>query len=347
MTDLLSLIEQDTALRRVASTGGGEYAGPCPFCGGTDRFRVWPDHPDGPRWRCMGTKAGRNGCGRGGDAIAYLVERGDLTKAEAYKARHSGDVTMPTGMTRTRKSVDTAPVRHQTNSPPRAWQEQARLFVGYCQEQLHPDVGREALDYLHERGLRDETIRRWGLGWHANDRWCDPERWGLDGGKMVWLARGVVIPWLVEGATWHVKVRRFDGKPKYVRVRGGQPTLFGLDFVTGKRVVVICEGELDAVLLWQEAGDLVDVVAVGSKGAKIPLPFLAHLAGAARWLVALDNDADDKANEWGAYSARVRRVRPLHGNDLTDFYQAGGDLRAWVTFHRERLDAQIALNFDN
>ncbi len=125
-------------------------------------------------------------------------------------------------------------------------------------------------------------------------------------------------------------------------MRGGQPALFGLDFVTGKRVVVICEGELDAVLLWQAACDLVDVVAIGSKGAKIALPFLAYLAGAARWLVAMDNDADDQANEWGAYSARVRRARPLQGNDLTDFYQAGGDLRAWVTFHLEHLDAQAA-----
>ncbi|MBV9711108.1 MAG: hypothetical protein JO011_09365, partial [Ktedonobacteraceae bacterium] len=41
--NLYELISQNTSLRRVASTHGGEYAGPCPFCGGTDRFRVWPD----------------------------------------------------------------------------------------------------------------------------------------------------------------------------------------------------------------------------------------------------------------------------------------------------------------
>jgi hypothetical protein len=195
---------------------------------------------------------------------------------------------------------------------------------------------------LHRRGLTGDTILRWGLGWHGKDQWREPEQWGLNGGKKVWLARGVVIPWTVEGRTWHVKVRRFDGKPKYVRVRGGRPALFGLDFLTGKRAVVICEGELDAVLLWQAAGDLVDVVAIGSKGAKIALPFLAHLAGATRWLAAMDNDADDQANEWNTYSARVRRVRPLQGNDLTDFYQAGGDLRAWVIFHLEHLDVQTA-----
>ena len=34
-------------LRRVATTSGGEWSGPCPGCGGTDRLRVWPDHPCG------------------------------------------------------------------------------------------------------------------------------------------------------------------------------------------------------------------------------------------------------------------------------------------------------------
>lgn len=41
--DLLSLIQRDVRLKRVAGTHGGEYAGPCPFCGeGEDRLRVWP-----------------------------------------------------------------------------------------------------------------------------------------------------------------------------------------------------------------------------------------------------------------------------------------------------------------
>lgn len=43
--DLIALIGPDTALHKAARiTGRGvEYQGPCPFCGGTDRFRVQPD----------------------------------------------------------------------------------------------------------------------------------------------------------------------------------------------------------------------------------------------------------------------------------------------------------------
>ncbi len=207
MTDLLSLVEQDTTLQRVASTNGGEWYGPCPLpgCGGVDRFRVWPDHPGGPRWWCRK-------CRRSGDMIAYLVERGDITKTEAWKLRRGGDVTSPITMTKPRRE----PAKPaSTHYPPSAiWQERARLFVSYCQERLHSDAGQVALDYLHRRGLTGDTILRWGLGWHSRDRWREPEQWGLNGGKKVWLARGVVIPWTVEGATWHVKIRRFDGKPK-------------------------------------------------------------------------------------------------------------------------------------
>ena len=32
--DLLAIVSVDTPLKRVAATSGGEYAGPCPFCGG-------------------------------------------------------------------------------------------------------------------------------------------------------------------------------------------------------------------------------------------------------------------------------------------------------------------------
>jgi len=40
--DLLQLVG-DSGLKRVVATNGGEWAGACPFCGGRDRFRVWPE----------------------------------------------------------------------------------------------------------------------------------------------------------------------------------------------------------------------------------------------------------------------------------------------------------------
>ena len=42
-SDLLALVEQDGFRAAQKSTSrGGQYNGPCPWCGGTDRFRVQP-----------------------------------------------------------------------------------------------------------------------------------------------------------------------------------------------------------------------------------------------------------------------------------------------------------------
>ena len=54
-------------LRRVCSTNGGEWAGPCPLCGGEDRFRVWPTPREGyPRAWCRQ-------CRTVGDALHWAV----------------------------------------------------------------------------------------------------------------------------------------------------------------------------------------------------------------------------------------------------------------------------------
>ncbi|WP_342452329.1 primase-helicase zinc-binding domain-containing protein [Desulfovibrio desulfuricans] len=48
----------------MKAKGPHEFAGPCPECGGEDRFIVWPDKPNGGGYWCRG-------CGRQGDAIQY------------------------------------------------------------------------------------------------------------------------------------------------------------------------------------------------------------------------------------------------------------------------------------
>jgi hypothetical protein len=222
------------------------------------------------------------------------------------------------------------------------WDTSAALAVVEALERdLWAEVGEKARGWLAGRGILQETARVWRLGYNLRKR-------SIAG---LIVPRGVVIPCFIGDAVWYVKVRRavpegpaYDPKkhgPKYKAIKGSKVAglLFGLDRLSGKKTVVICEGEFDAILLHQEAGDLVDVVAIGSKPNKPAFPFLFPLVGATRWLVALDTDADKEANWWGEYSARVRRVRPLQGKDLTDFHQAGGDLRAWVTYHLERLDA--------
>lgn len=67
--DVTSIVELlgGTQLRRVARTNGGEWAGPCPLCGGEDRLRTWPRPPSGhPRAWCRQCRAS-------GDALEWAV----------------------------------------------------------------------------------------------------------------------------------------------------------------------------------------------------------------------------------------------------------------------------------
>ena len=81
MSNLFTFVNQDTAVKRVAASSGGEYAGPCPWCGGEDRFRVWPEHPrsESGRYWCRQ-------CNRSGDGITYLREMHGMSFRDACRA---------------------------------------------------------------------------------------------------------------------------------------------------------------------------------------------------------------------------------------------------------------------
>jgi putative DNA primase/helicase len=71
--DILTLAQRFSALKRV---GASEWVGPCPVCGGTDRFSV---NIKKQLWNCRG-------CGKGGDAIGLAQHAGGATFAEAVAA---------------------------------------------------------------------------------------------------------------------------------------------------------------------------------------------------------------------------------------------------------------------
>ena len=325
--DIVDVVGHYVTLKRA----GHNFKALCPFHSEkTPSFVVFPENQN---WKCFG-------CEEGGDVLDFVqqIENWDFPTTLQEMARQAGvEMPQPPRLLRRNGNGNTVANSQEKaekeSAPPPAWREMAEAFVVYCQSLLFK-VDNEGLDHLRRRGLTDDTIQAWGLGWHDKPRRRQASKWGLKD-KPIYLARGVVIPWRVDGEeVRHIKTRLFedwgDKTPKYIRVRGGKPTLYGLDHLTSKETVVICEGELDAVLLWQEAGDLVDVVAIGSKGSRPPLDALFRLVGASRWLIALDTDAEAEAYRWGKFSSRVQRARVPDGKDVTEFHQAGGDLRAWI-----------------
>jgi DNA primase len=218
--NLLALASQETMLKRVAASGGGEWAGACPFCGGKDRFRVQPHHPGGGRWLCRGCSDGK-----WQDVIAYAQRLWPGLEFRAVCERLAGGAGM-IAHSRSQSKAASASIpaspsfpipssfnMHAYRAPSADWQSAARNAIGTCVRALWGGAGGAALDYLRRRGLKDETIRYWRLGYspgftvspsplremgQGGEGGSPPSAFrgkGTgDGGGRLYLPRGVLIP---------------------------------------------------------------------------------------------------------------------------------------------------------
>ncbi|MBV9258711.1 MAG: hypothetical protein JO215_11905, partial [Ktedonobacteraceae bacterium] len=243
--NLYELISQNTSLRRVASTHGGEYAGPCPFCGGTDRFRVWPD-AEQPSFWC------RN-CGKHGDAIQYLRERDGLS---FRAARAVAEVLFEEGLPvqqipEKNKGKPISPAKpacplSDDGSPSWEWQTEAKSLCRLGYRTLWSPQGSEALAYLRSRGLSDETIRKALLGYQPQTTYASAQAWGFASNeKRIWQPKGILIPWTVDESIWGIRIRsiRPGEMYRYVQIRGSRNALYRAGSLRIDAPAVLVEGE--------------------------------------------------------------------------------------------------------
>ncbi len=144
--DIVDLVSESVKLRR----SGKSYTGFCPFHPNT-RTPAFVVFPDSGTWRCFGQ------CNEGGDIFKYVMKKEgwDFSQALEFLAQRAG-VTLE-ARTPEREAAD------EQNDRLRDLLEQTAAFFSH--HLLHSDAGRPALDYLHKRGLTDETIQTFGLGY--------------------------------------------------------------------------------------------------------------------------------------------------------------------------------------
>lgn len=327
--DLSALVGRETRLRKTASTRGGEYHGPCPVCGGKDRFRFQPAGGTDGRavWSC------RQCHERWGDAIDYAIWRG-----WAQTFREACEVLR---LEPPAAAVERAlPPPELCDPPSAAWQARATEVAQDCADALWTDAGARALRYLRERGYTEDTIYEAGLGYNAADRYDDPAVWGIEREQRVWTPRGVTIPWTIGAEVWRLNVRRpltaaqiAEGEEKYRGPAGSSNGLYNAHNLRADRPAIIVEGELDALAVWQTARDLVTPVALGSTSGARRIRWLSRLALCPLVLVATDNDGAEKGDQaaryWLETIVSAVRWRPFL-KDAGAMLEAGMDVRGWV-----------------
>lgn len=317
-------------LKYKASTNGGEYAGPCPFCGGTDRFCVWPVED---RYWCRS-------CNKSGDGIQYLRD---------YRGLSFRDACRVTGYERKRdvgfrRYCKPTWVPKVLAVPGELWKIRAQSFYERSVDMLwkpgHEDIPRWLRD---QKGLQEETVRKAGLGFNPTTIFDEMSSWGVDNepsnGKKTmnkqWLPAGIVIPCLDNGQVLRLRIRRMgsDDRPRYVIVKGSslRPMTLGPDM---KHVFVV-ESELDALLISQEGGDLCGVIAMGSAQAKPDRATDDVLKKAETIFIALDSDDPGAKAAWAfwpkTYGEKLKRWPVVHGKDPSEAWHNGLDIRDWVS----------------
>lgn len=314
-SDLLAIAGSDTTLRKIASTGGGEWAGPCPFCGGRDRFRVQPFNSPG-RWFCRG-------CGEGKwhKSIDYIIMRDGVGFLEACRILGAGEIPMS-------RKPRAKPEISAYDAPGGDWQAQAQKAIEVCARKFWTKEGEKALDYLRKRGLMDHTIKHFQLGYSP----------GVKFGEM-WIKRGIVIPCIVNNEVWYLKLRlpTKGAQEKYGGVKGNRTAaIFNGDDLIDFNVALFVEGEIDSMIAWQY---LSESMAVCTMGSATILPDLAtwgpYLIGLDVIMAAYDMDqAGEKGLAKLSLISEKVKLAPLpegDWKDVNDYLLAGGDILTWIS----------------
>ncbi len=145
---LSEVIGRKVALKRK----GREYAGLCPFHNEkTPSFWV---NDQKAFFHCFG-------CGAHGDAIGFTMRIEGLAFPDAVeKLAQDVGLAVPVATPQERERAQAAATLHTVASLAARWFEQ----------QLRMPGGRAGLDYLHGRGLSDDTIERFQLGFAPDNR---------------------------------------------------------------------------------------------------------------------------------------------------------------------------------
>ncbi|WP_285906796.1 primase-helicase zinc-binding domain-containing protein [Pseudodesulfovibrio pelocollis] len=344
-----------------------EYQGPCPVCGGKDRFRVFPDQsPSGE----LAVRAGAVGgywcrqCGLAGDYVQWLVEveGWDWTKIFEFigveggaqaRAVESPRPARPRGPSMGRELSELEDVE----LPPAQWREHAQKLADASAAALvrNPHL----IEWLEARGVPLWVAQAFNLGWFAGESqrggrppcaYRNREGWGLprvDNAngrpKSIWIPRGLVIPNYRDNELVAVRIRRPNqdvepGGKKYVLVAGSNQRACMI--TPGERAYVVQEAALDGLAVIAAGVPGVGMCSMGTLTAYPDRQAAQWLGNAVDILDALDFEPQGRGEPygnkfrhwWGARFPQCRRTPVPVGKDAGELVQRIGlaGLKTWI-----------------
>ncbi len=149
--DIVDLVSETVKLRRA----GKNFTGFCPFHANT-RTPAFVVFPDSGTWRCFGQ------CNEGGDIFRYVMKKEgwDFAETLQHLAQRAGVVL----------EAPTAQKKEEEDQHERLRTLLEDAVTFYRHHLLQTPAGKPALEFLTRRGLTQETMEQFGLG-YAPQSW--------------------------------------------------------------------------------------------------------------------------------------------------------------------------------
>ena len=291
--DLITLVSRYTKLHRASGTK--EMMGPCPKCHGTDRFHVKTGG-----FFCRQCKTLESNNGIWYDPIEFVRWMDGCGFVEAVE-RLVG--AKPMTMTKT-PVAPTAKAQKANHEHYTGWLEKAEAHVAEAQNVLWAGVN-EGTAYLDSRGIEPHAWEAFGLG--LSLAVALPGPWDAKTRQHTHTKQpAIAIPWYRGGKLTAVRYRflqtheyiDLDGKARKVKTTSMHDSdfsglLYGGQALAGcaedVRTLVLCEGELNAISIWQMAEPWNwDVLSLGSESAKLTPAMLTYAAKFERVIIWMD-----------------------------------------------------------
>jgi DNA primase len=322
--DMLQLLGL-TGEKPAALTNGGEYKIPCPWCGGDDRCNIWPNHPKGARGWCRK-------CDKQFDVLDLFAHLQNMTISQAIHSIPSYTVPVAKSL-----SNEKAPEIDRNQ-----WQNRSREFVLDCMARIFDKEGETAIQWLLQRGISADSVKKFELGYNPVDKWESAAEWGIPGTKKIWLPRGIVIP---QPFGKYVKIRRpvtGNDPKKYILIQGSIGAMYPAGNFSNKTIGYLFESELDAILASQS----------GYQAAYLSLPAGQSLTGHIEYLkdiedliICMDWDQAgiDAAKKHLQYTGTIESD-PLPGGakDLGQYYTRSSmdQVTEWLLDQAEKIEGK-------
>lgn len=353
--EVLALCHLAGLTDKKVRTHGGEWVGPCPRCkkltgnGGQDRLRVNPTRPieghgsrEYPIFVCRRCKRHDDSSKDwSGDFPEFVREALNIS----YGAARAWLGLAPGGGEIKPKMLEPTPSL-TPGAPCLEWQTEGGVFVKSTHAWLFESEGEKAMQGLiKSRGIPGDVMKEDQWGWQDNPAlFVDGAAWGQTGRMRI--PRGLVIPEYHRGKNgqielWSIAIRRTKqdiqdeeaeytveeiarGKraQRYWLVRGSQKSLYGAESIKPGCLVVLSEGQINAVTVqYAGRGEFAFAATQGASSGQADPRILGYWLSRARGVILMmDPDgAGQKAYEFWAKALADSSIdhRPLTG-DLND-----------------------------